>query len=142
MFVVQNQFIKNGANSNFKSKEPKDKGAREFRKLISFLSFRDRLVLQRAPLFINQIFFKMQNHKREKSSKEQLAEIKAELQALNPELKRLKVKKFYNQGRVIAHAHLGNRRIHVKSSLNNIVDKFIAQYNERYPTAFSNFNTI
>lgn len=67
IFVVQNQFIKYGANSNFNSKEPKNKGAREFQKLISFLSLRDRLVLQRAPLFINQIFFKMQNQKREKS---------------------------------------------------------------------------
>ncbi len=67
-FVVQNKFITNGAKSKFDCKEPKDKGAREFWKLISFLiCSANGFVLQRAPLFINQIFFKMQNKKREKS---------------------------------------------------------------------------
>lgn len=67
IFVVQIKSITNGANSKFYSKEPKDKGAREFKKLISFLSLRDWFGLQRAPLFINQIFFRMQTKKREKS---------------------------------------------------------------------------
>lgn len=101
------------------------------------------MVLQRAPLLFNQILFTMQNRKKKTApSKEVLAEIKAELQALNPKLKSLKVKKFYNRGRVTAHADLGSRRIHVRSSLDTIIDKFIEQYNERYPTAFININTI
>lgn len=95
------------------------------------------------PSFINLFkIFIMQNRRSASPTKEQLAEIKAELQTLNPELKRLKVKKFYNKGRVTAHADLGSRRIHVRSSLSNIIDKFIEQYNERYPTAFTNLNTI
>ena len=84
IFVVQNQFIKNGAIQKQQVKSLKDKGAREFQKLISFLSLRDRLVLQRAPLFIhNQKLFKMQNQKREKSTKS------AEIGTYVPEIKNL-----------------------------------------------------
>lgn len=143
MFVVRNQFSINNECNSLQTKSLNNKGTREFKKLISFPVLHcTRLVSQRVPLLFNQIFFKMRNQKREKPSKEQLAEIKAELQTLNPELKRLKVKKFYNKGRVTAHADLGSRRIHVRSSLSNIIDKFIEQYNERYPTAFTNLNTI
>lgn len=143
MFVVQNESINYGTIHLLQTKSLYKKGAREFKKLNSFLLFHNRFVLQRAPLFINQIFSKMQNgKKRTAPSKEVLAEIKTELQALNPHLKRLKVKKFDNKGRVTAHAYLGRRRIHVRSSINRIIDKFIEQYNERYPTAFKNLNTI
>ena len=67
MFVVLYQFNFYGANSTNKCKEPKDKGAREFKKLNSFLiCSANGLVQQRAPLFIhNQNLFKMLYQKRE-----------------------------------------------------------------------------
>ncbi|MGH1338998.1 MAG: hypothetical protein ACRBFS_22975 [Aureispira sp.] len=75
-------------------------------------------------------------------NKKALRLIKQELQSLNPNLKRLKVKRFYNQGRVTAHADLGSRRIHVRGNLKNISERFITQYNERFPSAFTHLNTI
>ncbi|KAB8156165.1 hypothetical protein EZY14_002800 [Kordia sp. TARA_039_SRF] len=85
----------------------------------------------------------MQNSKKKRRpTKEQLAIIKSELQALNPAITHLKVKKFYNQGKVTAHANLGRRRIHVRSSVSTIANRFIQQYNDRYPTAFPNISNI
>ncbi len=142
MFVMQNKLNSNNEFHSLQTKSLYKMGAREFKKLNSFPIHCIRFVLQRAPLLFNQIFFKMQNSKKKTApSKEVLEEIKAELQTLNPELKRLRVKKFYNKGRVTAHANLGGRRIHVRSSISNIIDKFIEQYNDRYPTAFNHLNT-
>lgn len=143
MFVMQKQFIDSYEFTSLQTKRPNNTGAREFKKLISFPKIHNRwLFLQRAPFLFNSIFFKMQKLKKTKPSKEMLAEIKAELQTLNPELKRLKVKCLYANGRVTAHASIGTRRINVKSNLSNIIDKFVHQYNERYPTAFLNLNSI
>jgi len=65
MFVMQNQSIEIGAIRNLQVKSLNNKGVREFKKLISFLSLRDRLVLQRTPCFINHKISNMQNRKRE-----------------------------------------------------------------------------
>jgi hypothetical protein len=92
-------------------------------------------------LFISKSFI-MRTKKTIKSNKEQLTEIKLELQENYPLLKRLKVKPFYNTGRVIAYASIGKRRIRVTGSLFNIMDKFITEYQDRLPTAFTNLNTI
>lgn len=143
MFVVRNQHSLTNESNSLQTKSLNNKGTREFKKLISFpILHCTRLVSQRVPLLFNQIFFKMRNLKKTKPNKEQLAEIRTELQTLNPLLKRLKVKPFYNTGRVIAHASIGKRRIRVTGSLLNIMDKFIAEYQDRLPTAFTNLNTI
>lgn len=64
MFVVQTQNIIYGAIQK-KIKSLYDKGTREFKKLISFLSLRDRLGLQRVPLYVLYKLSEMQTRKRE-----------------------------------------------------------------------------
>lgn len=143
MFVVRNKF--NGINEIFslQTKSLYKKGVREFKKLNSFPSFHYvRFVSQRTPILFNEIFFKMRNSKKTKPNAEQLAKIKTELQSLNPFLQHLKVKRFYNTGRVIVRATIGNRRIRVTGSLLNITDKFTSEYQDRLSTAFTNLNTI
>lgn len=90
------------------------------------------------PYFIHLIIFKMQKRRIDAKapSKKLLRKIKSDLQLLNPKLKRLKVKQYYNKGKVVAHADLGKRRIHVKGNKENILEKFISQYKERVITAF------
>lgn len=69
MFATQKKFINSGAYQ-FESKEPQERGAGEFWKLISYPSLRDRFFLQPAPFFFNQILFKMQKSKRDLSAAE------------------------------------------------------------------------
>lgn len=71
-----------------------------------------------------------------------LNSIKQELQESYPLLKRLKVKRFYNTGRVKATACIGKRKIRITGSLFNVIEKFTAEYQDRLPTAFTNLNTI
>ena len=67
--------------------------------------------------------------------KQVLNEIKTQLQTDFLLLKKLKVRKFYNTGRIIATAKIGVRKIRVTGSRFNIMDKFIAEYQDRYYTA-------
>lgn len=79
----------------------------------------------------------MRDNKTKKApSKEELRKLKVQLQALHPELKKLKVKKYYNQGKVRAFASIGTRRVHVRTTAAKIVGAFTAQFLERLPTAF------
>lgn len=78
----------------------------------------------------------MRNQKSEKPNRTQLAEIKKELSALDPQFKKLKVRHYYSKGRIVAHAHLGKRRLHVYGTLKDVVARFTDQYLERLPTAF------
>jgi hypothetical protein len=71
-----------------------------------------------------------------------LDSIKQELQESYPLLKRLKVKRFYNTGRVKATACIGKRKIRITGSLFNVIEKFTQEYQDRLPTAFTNLNTI
>lgn len=71
-----------------------------------------------------------------------LDSIKQELQESYPLLKRLKVKRFYNTGRVKATANIGKRKIRITGSLFNVIEKFTQEYQDRLPTAFTNLNTI
>lgn len=143
MFVVQNKLNINNELDSLQTKSLYKKGVREFKKLNSFpILHCIRFVLQRTPILFNEIFFKMQNSKKTKPNAEQLAKIKTELQSLNPFLQHLKVKRFYNTGRVIVRATIGNRRIRVTGSLLNITDKFSSEYHDRLPTSFTNLNTI
>jgi hypothetical protein len=68
-FAMLYQFNHHGAYSTNKRKEPDNKGAREFKKLISFLiCSANGLVQQRAPLFIHyQNLFNML-YQKEKST--------------------------------------------------------------------------
>lgn len=71
MFVVQIRLIQisYGAIHPLQVKSLNDKGAREFKKLISFPSFHDWLGLQRAPFFNFIKFSNMQTKKRENRAK-------------------------------------------------------------------------
>lgn len=144
MFVVQNQFNIHNESNSLQTKSLYKTGARELKKLNSFPVLHCiRLVLQRAPILFNSIFFKMQNLKKnQKPSSEDLCAIKQELESLDPNLKRLKVKPYFTKGKINAHADLGHRRIYVRGNVYNVIAKFILQYQERYPTACFNTNTI
>ena len=78
----------------------------------------------------------MQKRKKKRIGKAELAEIKAELQQLHPELKRLKVKSYPGGNRVRAFASIGKRRVYVRGHIKAIIERFTDQFHERLPTAF------
>lgn len=141
MFVVQNQTYKSEVSYDLLAKSRPDKGARAFKKRISFPILRYGLVLQRAPSIFHPTFSKMQNQKREKRvPKQVLQELTAQLQFLFPNAERLKVRPFYNQGKLKAYATLGIRRIHVLGTPHNIVQRFHQQHAEKLLSAFPQFS--
>lgn len=90
--------------------------------------------MQRPAYFIHFKYFFMHNQKSKKPTRTELAQIKAELLALNPHFRKLKVKPYFRIAS--AYASIGRRRVHVRGNVHNIVERFTQQYLERLPTAF------
>lgn len=142
MFVVQNLINITNDGCPLQTKSPNNMGAREFKKLNSFHDYHVvMLVLQRAPLLFIQNLFEMQNQQKRKNkpSVEQLAEIHNQLRTLHPNLKAIKVKRFYTHGRIIARAKLGHRQIKVNAHIHQVIERFVAQLEEKLPTSIFNF---
>lgn len=126
-FAVQKQFNFYEISNPKIRKSPNDTGAREFWKLIFFLSeFSVGLFLQRAPSFSNSKFYFMQKRKKEVVA--QLRnEIRAEVIEQFPNIKRLRVSCYFNQGRLRIQGYIGKRRVYI-IAYNDFVNKFRERY--------------
>lgn len=141
MFAMQNRLLIHVVSSTREIPSTQRKGAREFKKLISSLLLRSKRFCSVRPHFTHQILSEMQNRSEEKRvPKQVLHELTVQLQFLFPNAERLKVRPFYNQGKLKAHATLGIRRIYVLGTPENIVQRFHQQHAEKLLSAFPQFS--
>lgn len=111
----------------------------------AYLLLVNRRFRSELPSFINILnFFKMRNRRsvRKAPGKSVLSAIKSELKTLCPGITCLKVKPYYNNGLVTAHADFGSRRVHVVCSTSTVVEKFILKYNDRFPSSSIHIKTL
>lgn len=93
---------------------------------ILILRFHYRGLCIDLPYFSIFKFFKMHNPKNTKPTHEQLVAIAEHIQSLHPELRKIRVKRYYDRGRLRARACLGNRQLRVFGDIATLPQRFSA----------------
>lgn len=81
------------------------------------------------PYFLQSNFFTMQQRKNSKPTHEQLVAIAEQIQSLHPQIRCVRVKRFYDY-RIKTKARIGNRLLSIKGSTSTIIDNVSRRLDE------------